>query len=89
MGTYGRYIIFKKINWIIFPITVLFFVASEIINTFYMRFLAEYDNLKSQSYTFFSDFQIYWLVLGIMQIFYFILLCIKYSLLSIVVLGSN
>ena len=54
-----------------------------------MRFLAEYDNQKSQSYTFFRDFQIYWLVLGIMQIFYFLFLCLKYALLSIVVLGSN
>ena len=56
LATYGRYIIFNKKNWIIFPITVFFFVASEVINTFYMRFLAEYDNQKSQSYTLFRDF---------------------------------
>jgi hypothetical protein len=82
-------VVFKKINWIIFPITVLFFIASEVINTFYMRFLAEYDNQKALTYTFFKDFHTYWLVLGIMQIVYFIFLCIKYILLSIVVLGSN
>ncbi len=46
-GSYGWYVFFKKINWIIFPITVLFFIASELINTFYMRFLAQYDNQKA------------------------------------------
>lgn len=54
-----------------------------------MRFLAEYDNQMSGSYSYFKDFQTYWLVLGIMQIVYFILLCVKYTLLSVVVLGSN
>ena len=27
LATYGRYIFFKKINWIIFPLTILCFVA--------------------------------------------------------------
>ncbi len=68
---------------------MFFFIASEILNTFYMRFLAEYDNQKNGSYSYFPDFKIYWLVLGIMQIVYFVLLAIKYALLSVVVLGSN
>ena len=80
---------FKKANGVIFTVTVLFFIASEVINTFYMRFLAEYDNQKNGSYSYFADFKTYWLVLGIMQIVYFVLLVIKYTLLSIVVLGSN
>jgi hypothetical protein len=88
-GSYGRYILFNKVNKIFFPLTVLFFIVSEVLNTFYMRFLAEYDNQKNGSYNYFSDFRIYWLVLGIMQIVYFILVSIKYTLLSVVVLGSN
>lgn len=66
-----------------------FFVSCELINTFYMRILADYDNQKAGTYTNFNDFQTYWLVLGIMQLFYFVFLCIKYTLLSILVLGSN
>jgi len=55
-----------------------------------MRFLAEYDNQKGGTYQVFNnDFTVYWIVLGIMQIFYFIILVIKYTLLSVVVLGSN
>lgn len=54
-----------------------------------MRILADYDNQKAGTYTNFNDFQTYWLVLGIMQLFYFVFLCIKYTLLSILVLGSN
>ena len=54
-----------------------------------MRFLADYDNQKTDNDAFFRDFKIYWLVLGIMQILYFVFMCVKYLLLSIVVLGSN
>ena len=88
-ATYSHYILFKKANAIIFPVTVIFFIASEILNTFYMRFLAEYDNQKTGTFTSLGDFKTYWLVLGIMQIVYFILVSIKYTLLSVVVLGSN
>jgi hypothetical protein len=88
-ATYSRYILFKQANAIIFPLTVLFFIASEVLNTFYMRFLAEYDNQKKGTFTSLGDFKTYWLVLGIMQIVYFILLSIKYTLLSVVILGSN
>ncbi len=88
-ATYSHYILFKKANAIIFPVTVIFFIASEVLNTFYMRFLAEYDNQKTGTFTSLGDFKTYWLVLGIMQTVYFILVSIKYTLLSVVVLGSN
>lgn len=55
-----------------------------------MRFLAEYDNQKNGKFDLFNkDFQLYWIVLGIFQIFYFITLVIKYTLLGIISLYNN
>ncbi len=87
--TYTSYILFKKANAVLFPVTILFFIGSELFNTFYIRILADYDNLKNGKPTYLSDYKTYWIVLGLLQILYFIFLCIKYILLSIVVLGSN
>lgn len=77
---------FEKTNAILFPLTLVFFIGAEVVNTFYIRILADYDNQKSGNSTYLSDFKSFWIVLGVLQILYFILLCIKYVLLSVVVL---
>ena len=41
IGTYGRYIGSNPANYFLFPVTVLLFVASEIILTFFLRFLED------------------------------------------------
>jgi hypothetical protein len=42
LSTYGRYIGSNPANYFLFPVTLLLFVASEIVLTFFLRFLANY-----------------------------------------------
>lgn len=41
-GTYTRYIGSSTTNYILFPISIVLFIASELILTFFLRFLANY-----------------------------------------------
>jgi ATP-binding cassette subfamily C (CFTR/MRP) protein 4 len=55
-----------------------------------MRFLAEYDNQIDGTYKVFKgDNNLYWTILGIMLVVYFILLIVKYFMVSVVALWSN
>lgn len=54
----------------------------------YIRILAQHDNMKNNTYSITSDSQ-FWLILGMLQLAYFILQWIRYFLLNIVILFSN
>jgi hypothetical protein len=46
MGSYTRYLFYTKKNYVVFPITILFFLMAEATNVLYFRFLSQYDNIK-------------------------------------------
>lgn len=88
--TYYRYIFIRHFNYILFPLTIIFFLIAEGSNMVYMRFLAEHDNVTKGTYYLFSgNLNYYWLVLGMLQISYFILMLIRYFMLNMVILLSN
>jgi hypothetical protein len=90
LGSYGRYIGTGSANGVVFSATVLLFVCSELVLTFFLRFLAKYELVKNGEENLFgSSFTLFWGVLGLMVALYFVTLVLKYLLLQAAVLNSN
>ena len=89
IGSYLRYIVYANGNKLMFAIALLLFLGAEAINTAYFRILAEYDNLIDGRYKDLSDDKDFWMVLGLLQLGFFIIMIIKYFVLNLVVLRSN
>ena len=54
----------------------------------YMRILAQHDNMKLGTYSI-TNVSTFWLILGLLQLSYFILQLIRYFFLNLVILFSN
>jgi hypothetical protein len=90
LKTYARYIGSNPINYFFFPLTVLVFIANEIVLTFFLRFLANYDLVRLNKENLFgNDFPLFWGILGLMAGLYLLTLFIKYLLLYLTMLYSN
>lgn len=55
---------------------------------FYLRVLAQYNNMADGNY-FITNLSSYWLLLGMLQLTYFILQVLRYLSLNIALLLSN
>lgn len=88
MESYQYYLFIAEINKYLFPITIVLFLVSEGVNMFYLRVLAQYKNMADGTY-FITSFSTYWLLLGLLQLTYFILQVLRYLFLNIVILLSN
>lgn len=90
LKTYARYIGSNPINYFLFPLTILVFVTNEIVLTFFLRFLANYDLVRLNKENIFgNDFSLFWGILGLMAGLYLLTLFIKYFLLYLNLLNSN
>jgi ATP-binding cassette subfamily C (CFTR/MRP) protein 1 len=79
-----------NINYFLFPFTIFVFFVAEILNALYIRFLGEFDDLDAGKNHFFgSNAELFWVVLGGIQIVYFLLLVIRYFFVYLFVLFSN
>ena len=89
-GTYRNYLTLSKINYALFPLTIVAFLLSEAINIFYFRFLAGYGEMCEGIHeTFGTNDQLYFGILGFLLFNHFTVFIIKYILLQMVVLFSN
>ena len=89
-SSYIKYIFIASKNYILFPLTVLFFVICEGFYVFYFRLLAGYDDLQAGSHGIFgSDDRLYWGIAGLAVFCFFFFAFVRYMLLYVVVLVSN
>lgn len=90
LGTYCRYFGANSVNYFLLPLVMVLFIGSEIILTFFLRFLAEYEGVREgSSGTFGGSISVYWGVLGGMLGVYLVGMVVKYFLLYLVLLKSN
>lgn len=77
-------------NYFLFPLTIITFITNEIVLTFYLRFLANYDLVRSgDANPFDSNFPLFWGILGMMVGLHFLTLFLKYLFLYLTLLNSN
>ena len=89
-NTYRKFILLVKINFILFPFTIIVFLASEGLNSIYFRFLAGYGDLFNGVHDLFgSDDSLYMGILGLVLFCHFVLFIVKYTMFQMVVLYSN
>ena len=92
MSTYSRFFLTNHKNYILFPITLIIFLASEGILALFYRFLSDYDNIATNTSRYFGSnatYSQYWGILSMLVILYFIILTIKYYCLNICLLNSS
>ena len=90
LKSYINYIFYNKINYIWFPIAIVFFLLTEGTNIAYSRLLSQYDSIKFDVGTStFNNINDFWITLGCLIIGYFVFSIFKYFILNIVVLFSN
>jgi ATP-binding cassette subfamily C (CFTR/MRP) protein 4 len=70
-------------------LTILIFLIAEGINIMFYRILADYDLVKIDRSSYVANFYNFWIILGLLQLNYFIISIIKYLLLSYLILKSN
>lgn len=88
--SYTKYIFYTKVNYVVFPVCILFFLLTEAAYVLYFRFIAQYDLMKQgSSSTTFKTMSDFWLVLGLLLLGYFIFNILKGFLLYVFVLNSN
>lgn len=75
-------------NKVLFTVTIVLFAFSEGINMFYMRLLGMHTNSAREN-SFISSEDSYWLLLGLLQVGYFVLSWFRYFIINIVILFSN
>ena len=89
-STYSKFIFLPKINYLLFPLTVLLFVVDEGLQAVYFRFISGYDALlEGEDSVFEGDDRLFWGVLGGFLFLYFLLYTMKYFLLSLCILNST
>ena len=89
-GTYKKFIFLAKINYALFPFTIIAFLSSEALNSVYFRFLAGYGDLFNGIHELFgSDDQLYMGILGFILFGHFLIFIVKYTLFQMVILFSN
>lgn len=88
LESYQSYLFITQVNKYLFPITLVLFVVSEGVSMFYLRVLAQYQNMRDGTY-FITSLSSYWLLLGLLQLAYFVLQVLRYLCLNIVILLSN
>ncbi len=88
LKTYTDYLFLRDRNRVLLVFTIVLFLASEGINMAYIRFLAKHND-NSKSNTLLADQNMFWLLLGLLQLGYFVLSWLRYFLLNVVVLLSN
>lgn len=77
-------------NYFVIPISILLFVISEGIMTVYYRFLADFNKVKTGTSSIFGDkFGLYWGVLGMLILFLFIVMVLKYFLINKALLNAS
>ena len=84
-----NYFFFEKKNLFLFPFTFVLFVIFGLMETFYFRFLSQYDDVVAGKSEFFENTQIYWRFMGLFLPAYFLIVTLANFLLSIIVLNSN
>lgn len=89
-STYKNFLTLSKINYVLFPLAILVFLLSEIINIFYFRFLAGYGDIYQGVHeTFGNNDRFYFGILGLLLFNHFLVFIIKYIMLQMVLLYSN
>ena len=89
-GTYVRYICLSPTNCWLFPVAVVFFVASETLTTVFFRFLAFFELIVNDKPNIFDEnVSLYWGTLGIIIFLFYVLLVTKDFLLNLVILNAN
>ena len=46
-STYARYMFFNKLNYILFPTALTFYIVGELTTSIFFRFLAKYDEVQN------------------------------------------
>ena len=88
--SYTSYIFFNKINYVLFPLTLLLFLSADTCLILYYRFLAGYDDVVGGSHDdFATDGRLFMGILGLLLFLQFIFLISKYTMLQVVALFSN
>ena len=89
-STYCIFFLSNKINYCLLPLSLLFYIISELNLTVYFRFLADFPNVSDGTSSIFSgNFTTYWSVLaGVLVLFFFVLL-IKFYSLNMAVVYAN
>ena len=88
--TYSRFFLSNPRNYILLPVTILFYCLSEVIIAIYYRFLSDIDKLASNTSKYFgSSYGSFWGVLAALVVGYFLVLVLKYYCLNVCVLNSS
>jgi ATP-binding cassette, subfamily C (CFTR/MRP), member 4 len=90
IGSYFRFFLSSKWNYLLLPTTIILFVGSEVIVSFYYRYLGGYDQVVEGSSSLFgNDFIKYWLILALFIVVYFIILVMKYFVINMSLLVAS
>jgi ABC-type multidrug transport system fused ATPase/permease subunit len=88
--SYKKFVFYTKKNYIVFPICILFFLITAAFDVLYVRFLGQYDSMKTGvGPTTFNNIHSFWLTLGLLLVGSFIFSTCKFVLVYLFVLLSN
>jgi ATP-binding cassette, subfamily C (CFTR/MRP), member 4 len=89
-NSYSNFFLSSKYNYILIPITFVFFFGSEAILTMYYRFLADFDNVSAGTSSYFiGNFDLYWGIQGLLIGLYFIVIIVKIYMLYSSLLNAS
>lgn len=91
LHTYTRFFSASTKNYVLFPLTILLFLASELVLAMYYRFLSDYDNIAANNSHYFDSitFNTFWIILTLLIINYSIILALKYYLINLCIVNSS
>lgn len=87
--SYVNYIFYSSWNKLLFPLTLLLFVGTEINTTLYYRFITEYDSVLIGESETFASIEGFWVTLGLMVLGGVIVSIVRYSFIGYIIASSN
>ena len=89
IGTYRNYFFNNKVNYILIPLTLLLFLLTQLLSTFFFKYLALYDQVKGGQDSQFETTKELWFFTGLILAGYFLFIFISTALIFLGVLLSN
>ena len=89
IGTYRSYFFNNKANYILLPLTVLLFLLTQLLATFFFKYLALYDQVKASQNHQFEKTKELWTFTALILTGYFLLTFISTGLIFLGILLSN
>ena len=89
IGTYCNYFFNNKVNYLLIPLTLLLFFLTELISTFFFKYLALYNEVRDGQNSQFETTSDLWAFTGFLLLGSFLASFIANFLINLVILLSN